>query len=542
MGRSSTKSFIQEFEITSAVDSFSTLRKSESFSKKLYNAVLGSLLKSFNCMKTSEPYRSALLLPKASKERNASFSAVRIEFGLTEFAAISLASKLRTGSKDFDIYVPSKVAQEIGKRVFKAVERKMYGKAKRCRFKSKSEAFSIRGSSNAESPQIKVDIAESTAKLIYRKKVYPLKVDANNAFHAHALSSRTKFSTILKREINGKTRFFVQVCCEGLAYRDQYKELKHKNLLKEEFGDDIRAESVSVDFGPSKIAVSNGNISFERIIVKDSLDEKIRDSQRLQKRMSRSIRLNNPVAYKDGRLKKGVKLKKSKNYLKLSRNKKDLERKISSHRKSIHGNLSQKIMQLGSTLKLENISYKALQKRYGKSVGKSAPSSLKASLFRTAEKLGGCGELINTYQTRLSQTCLCGETKKKSLSERIHACGVCGLTVQRDILSAFLGCFTVNTSEKKGRRQTISSSLDLASARSAACKQGNKTFSFSGMPFSENYPKENFEDQSFCFEREEVASTEKSENRPSRVLQESRSSHLENVNASKGRESPSIAE
>ncbi|HYX34504.1 MAG TPA: zinc ribbon domain-containing protein, partial [Oligoflexus sp.] len=152
--------------------------------------------------------------------------------------------------------------------------------------------------------------------------------------------------------------------------------------------------------------------------------------------MSRSLHSNNKGAFRGGALKKGVRLGRTRNHQKLALEKRDIDRRIAAYRKCILGNLSNEIMSLGSVVKLEDISYKALQKRYGKSVGESAPASLKASLFRTAEKLGGRGELINTFHTRLSQTCLCGEVRKKALSERTHSCGSCGLVMGRDTLSA----------------------------------------------------------------------------------------------------------
>ncbi len=181
----------------------------------------------------------------------------------------------------------------------------------------------------------------------------------------------------------------------------------------------------------------------------------------LQRKMSRSLRMNNRDAFKSGSLRKGTRLKKTKNYQKMAMKKKDKDRRMACLRKCLLGHRAHEIMQLGRVVKLEHISYKALQKRYGNSVGESAPASLKASLFRTAEKLGGREELINTFQTRLSQTCLCGEVRKKALSERTHSCGSCGLVIDRDTLSAFLGCFTENSV----RKEIISSSLDLASAR-----------------------------------------------------------------------------
>jgi hypothetical protein len=44
----------------------------------------------------------------------------------------------------------------------------------------------------------------------------------------------------------------------------------------------------------------------------------------------------------------------------------------------------------------------------------------------------------NTNSTALSQTCLCGDRKKKPLSQRVHQCG-CGITEHRDLFSAYLG-------------------------------------------------------------------------------------------------------
>ncbi|WP_141735829.1 hypothetical protein [Oligoflexus tunisiensis] len=469
-------------------------------------------------MKNSREYRDTLLFNKSDPKRKADFAQLRIEYGLTEFAAVSLASKLRTGSVDFDLFVPSKVAQEIGKRAFRAVERKMFGKAKRCRFKSKGQDFSLRGSSNKESPQIKV--VGETVLLVFRKKEYLLKMDWRNPWHRHALGCRIKNSQVFKRSIGGRVRWFVQICLEGEAYRDTEKERKHKVRLAARFGEDFRGQNVSVDFGPKKIAISNGIVSYERLIVSDWLKGLIAESKVIQRRMSRSLRLNNKKAFQDGVLKKGTRLSRTEKYRKLSRKKQDIERRIAAFRKCIQGHLSHEIMQLGSVVKLEDISYKALQKRYGKSVGESAPASLKASLFRTAEKLGGRGELINTFQTRLSQTCLCGEVRKKELRERTHACRVCGLVLPRDILSAFLGCFTHNQVQKKGRKEIINSSLDLAAARSAAV--GHKTLSFPGS-LAAGTPSENLKGDCKRGNREVASSLERSGKRQSRFQQEPRS-------------------
>lgn len=515
MARSATKTFVFETEILSSPDDFRSLRQSEEHGRKLYNAVLGKLLDSLSRMKSSRAYKDTVLLPKADPRRKADFAQLRLDHDMSEFAAISLASQLRTGSVDFDIFVPSKVAQEIGKRAFRAVERKMFGKAKRCRFKKQGTEFSLKGSSNKESPQIKV--TGDSALLIFRKKEYSLKIDQQNPYHCHALDHRIKNSQIMRRRIGGRERWFVQICLEGEAFRDKEKERRHRTRLVSHFGEAFEGKSVSVDFGPKRIAVSNELISFEGPIIPLSLKGMMGQCKSLQRKMSRSLRQNNKEAFEAGVLRKGVRLKKTSNYQKLASEKKDKDRRMASHRKCILGHRAHEIMQLGRVLKLENISYKALQKRYGKSVAASAPASLKASLFRTAEKLGGRGELINTFQTRLSQTCLCGEVKKKALKERTHACASCGLIVGRDILSAFLGCFTQNSVVKKGRREIINSSLDLAAARSAAT--GHQTLSFSGS-HTAGTSSENLKGERMSGSREVTSSLEGSEKRPSKPQQE----------------------
>ncbi|WP_317705062.1 zinc ribbon domain-containing protein [Methylomarinovum caldicuralii] len=82
-------------------------------------------------------------------------------------------------------------------------------------------------------------------------------------------------------------------------------------------------------------------------------------------------------------------------------------------------------------------SYRALQKRYGRSIRDRAPSMFLNLLNRKAESAVGKLVEFPTRTTCLSQVCHCGSRHKKPLSQRIHACG-CGVVMQRDLYSAFL--------------------------------------------------------------------------------------------------------
>jgi hypothetical protein len=91
------------------------------------------------------------------------------------------------------------------------------------------------------------------------------------------------------------------------------------------------------------------------------------------------------------------------------------------------------------------------------------------------------------------------------LSQRLHICHSCGLQVGRDILSAYLACFTINCCVRKGSKDIISSSLDLASARSAA--SGHQTLSPPGS-HPVRTPLENPKRDHMCGSQEEAPSLE----------------------------------
>src|SRR5262249_48830147 len=93
----------------------------------------------------------------------------------------------------------------------------------------------------------------------------------------------------------------------------------------------------------------------------------------------------------------------------------------------------------GDTIITEQISYRAWQRQFGRSVGLRAPGMFIAILRRTVASTGGILVEVPTQHTKLSQYCHgCGTYRKKPLRERWHQCP-CGIgPVQRDLYSAFL--------------------------------------------------------------------------------------------------------
>lgn len=146
-----------------------------------------------------------------------------------------------------------------------------------------------------------------------------------------------------------------------------------------------------------------------------------------------------------GAVKKGCKnWTKSKQYLKLQREIRYLYYRLAVMRKQEHHILANQIVCESKIVKSEKISYKAFQKMYGKSIGKSAPSMFINILKKKLSLYGGTFIDIPTKTTKLSQTCICGQVKKKKLSTRHHKCD-CGVNMQRDLFSAFLAIFVTKS-------------------------------------------------------------------------------------------------
>jgi putative transposase len=112
---------------------------------------------------------------------------------------------------------------------------------------------------------------------------------------------------------------------------------------------------------------------------------------------------------------------------------------LAEHRKTLHGALANRLFADGADIACEKLDYVAWQKSFPRSVRDRAPGVLVEMIRRKAESAGGDRLYeFKTNTTALSQTCLCGNRKRKPLSQRVHRCG-CGIKEHRDLFSAYLG-------------------------------------------------------------------------------------------------------
>lgn len=259
------------------------------------------------------------------------------------------------------------------------------------------------------------------------------KIRKNDPYFEHFLKHRIKFCRLVSRKFNNKYKFFLQVVFEGKPYE------------KVKLGD----SHTSIDIGPSTIAkVNDKNATLKRFCEDIVFNDK--EIKKLQRKASKKLKLANPQNYDEkGAVKKGSKKwNKSNSYIKLQNKIADMKRRQAYHRKQLHGKEVNLIIRESRKVSAEKLSYKAFQKLYGKSVASFAPSQFITRLKDKLKLLGGEFQEIHTYTTKLSQTCICGNTKKKKLSERTHKCEECGLVMQRDLLSAYLGLFITKNGKK----------------------------------------------------------------------------------------------
>ena len=514
MARSKTPTFVHTLALREASPgALRGARQSSDYGRMIYNATLGELRARFRAMQDSPEYEAAQSLPRKTpedkKRRSEAFDAVRLFRGLTEFEAQEIATQHRKSQPDFSSRIGSHVAQTIGSRAWKSIKGLIFAKAKRIRFKRKGNSFSLEALNNATFLRI-LPNESGTMQVHLVPHLFDLVYDIDNPYDVHALSSRLKYLRLIWKKIGGVDKLYAQLVLEGLPHEDKEKAARHK----EEFLSKMEAESgqsrteyalelsqveekyrdvATVDIGPRGIAITNAVSGYEREIC-PGMEDRQKEIRRLQRRMDRSRLAANPDNYEaDGQIKKGKKTWVQSNAYKSTQAElAEIRRKQQAHRKSIHGNLANEVLQYGTTIKLEALSYKGMQKRYGKSTAHHAPSAFIGELTRKAVMARGRRELINTFDTALSQTCPgCGSREKKPLSQRKHRCKICMLgtnvAAPRDLTSAFLAVFTDNTdsvgfeettTKKRGKKKLGHSKLD----REAAARHlpGHRTLSLAG--------------------------------------------------------------
>ena len=435
-GKSTTPSFICEVPLHVLVSQESILQTRFEAARQCYNALLGEALRRLRLMQQSQAYQAARKIPRGTAhltKRKAAFQHVRQSMEFTESALSRYATEIHHSW--IGDHVDAVLGQTLAHRAFDAVNKMALGRAKKVRFKGRRgihQIGSLEGKSNHAGLRWRTDHLEwGSLSLPMIPGV------AQDPVIAYGLAHRIKYVRLVRRNLRGRDRYYAQLVCEGIPLR---KLDPQNGGFQHPIGSDV----VGLDIGPSTIAVAGeAQASLQRFA-----EDIVRDHatlRREQRHADRQRRANNPDCYDaQGRAIKGKHPRnKSRRQRRTEAKIRDLHRKEAAHRKTLHGQLVHRVLAQGSTILTEKLSYNAFQKRWGRSISVRAPRLFLSLLTRKAESAGGQVIEFNTRTTALSQTCLCGQKHKKRLSERVHTCE-CGVTMQRDLFSAYLARFVAD--------------------------------------------------------------------------------------------------
>lgn len=455
MATKKTSSFVTEIPLKATPYQEKQLNKRLEASRQVYNACLGETLRRLNLMRQSRAYQRAVKMPKGGKERVAAFTDIRNKFDLVGKYSINGYAQ-QFNRCWITHHLGSQLIKAISSKAFLWVMEYAYGKRGRPKFKRYGEYNSVESGYIGKEFLFERSDGQWIAswavgklwtgqKFSGKGKVItlPAIIDESDLVIAHGLSSRLKYVRLVRKVLNGKSRFYAQLVNEGLPF---------EHIIP-------GAGIAGVDIGPSTIAgVVIENDKPKRAFLQlfcQELDDIQTEITKLQRAIARQRRINNDSNYepdrwvrspggkrwirKQGKSKKGFRSWTKSNAQKRNEIKlQEIHRRQAAYRQSLHGYLVNQIVSSASDVRLEKLSYKAFQRMFGRSVGKRAPGAFVAQLKRRVEQYNGVVNEFSTYRTRLSQICHgCGTIQKKPLSERWHTCP-CGVEAQRDLYSAFL--------------------------------------------------------------------------------------------------------
>jgi hypothetical protein len=457
MHRQTTPSFITEIPLKISSRDQAILKKRFWAAKQQYNALLGESLKRLQAMREDHHYQQACHLYKQKErkeEAKAIFKKLSEKYGYKEYDLHAYCKQWN--KRKSPLSIGARISQQIAKRAFAATEEYKKGKRGKPRFKGR------RGFSSIEDNSIDANLRLKKNTIHYLGLKLSLLYDPNDPIHTHSLASKIKYIRLVKRNFNGRIRYFAQLISQGKPY------IKPKNIPQK--------GQIGLDIGPQTIAIVSNQKKYATLrVFADELNIQKKRKLKIQRSIARRLRFNNPEAYeknrwikkdkhwhrKQGKSIKGKRAtKRSKSLNKAFDQLADISRRQAAHRKAQHGKMVNQILQKGNHIKTEKLSYKGFQKLYGSSVGLRAPGMFVEKLRRKAENAGGKLEDINTYRTKLSQVCHCGRQEKKTRSQRWQKCP-CGVYAQRDLFSAYLACFVEKDTLIADQAQKAWSGMDV---------------------------------------------------------------------------------
>lgn len=317
----------------------------------------------------------------------------------------------------------------------------------------------------AATAKVKTSIGKGKLHITYGDYTFPVTLrnpDTQTGWYQQeAFKCGVKYCRIIRKWVSTKWKYYAQIVLEG------YPPIKCDNngVAKHP----VKQGRVGIDIGTQTIAFSGKDVCDLRVLApaaRAQAKSLVNEIAATLRAMDRSRRATNPKYYNpDGTIKRlkrqhGQKQRRewkySKRYYRLRAKLRNLYRKLADIRKMEHNILANELLAHGNEFVVEDMNYKALQKRsketkinpktgrahtkkrFGKSLSRCAPATFISILSKKANRYGGTVIKVSTFETKASQFDHTDESyTKKKLSERMARLRN-GDIVQRDLYSAFL--------------------------------------------------------------------------------------------------------
>src|SRR3989440_963057 len=305
--KETTPRFLLELPLEVEAGQARRLRSHLEAGRQFYNALLSEGQRRLRRMKADLAWGAAQALPRTRPlERRAAFSALRQQYGFSDYAFQGFAKELRVSW--LADHLDAVLAQTLATRAYRALNRVCVGQATRVRFKSRGRGLhSIENKRNDTGLRFVLQKPEEGHQgyLIWQEDTLPAFIAWNDPVVKHGLDHPIKYARLMRRPASSARahgadcqgdRYYVQLVLAGVPYHKP----KHS----------VGTDTIGLDLGPSTIASvpREGEARLEQFC-----EELVPDEQaigRLQRQMDRQRRAANPDHYDEkGRIKKGGKHK-----------------------------------------------------------------------------------------------------------------------------------------------------------------------------------------------------------------------------------------
>src|SRR5712691_2645965 len=300
--KSKTPTFLLELPLRVDAGQAKRLRAHFEVGRCLYNALLGEAMKRLRAMRADPAWQEARSIPQTHKqERREAFSHLRQAYGFSEYALHEFAKEANCSW--IADHIDSVMAQTLATRAYQAANRVCLGKAKKVRFKSKGRGLdSVENKRNNTGLRFVLQPPEEGNQgwLIWGKDRLEALIDWNDPIIHHGLKHPIKYARLVRRKASSPNaqgadvhgyRYYAQLMLEGKPHQ------KKKHTV----GTDV----VGLDLGPSTIAIVPQEGEAQLLPLCEELQPDARVKRRLERKLDRQRRANNPQNYDEkGRVKK----------------------------------------------------------------------------------------------------------------------------------------------------------------------------------------------------------------------------------------------